>query len=75
MRIADAWNTPQYRVVIYTLENNWYVEFEAGPMKQGYKMSKEKWPNLQSVKEALSVDFLTDVYARFESMYQALKKL
>ena len=75
MRIADSWNTPQYRVVIYTLETAWYVEFEAGPMKQGYKFSKEKWFGLQQVKEALTVDFLTEVYGSFENMYKSIKKL
>ena len=75
MRIADSWNTPQFRVVIYTLETAWYVEFEAGPMKQGYKFSKEKWPSLQDVKDALSVEFLTEVYSYFEKMYGSLKKI
>ena len=75
MRIAESWNTPQYRVVIYTLETAWYVEFEAGPMKQGYKFNKEKWPTLQAVKDALTTNFLTEVYTCFEKMYGALKSV
>ena len=55
MRIAETWNTPQYRVFIYTMENHWYVEFEAGPMKQGYKFSKEKFASLADMKAALTV--------------------
>ncbi len=74
MRIAESWNTPQFRVVIYTLETTWYVEFEAGPMKQGYKFSKEKLENLNQVKAALSKDFLAEVYQHFNSMYGSLKQ-
>ena len=75
MRIADSWNTPQYRVFIYTLETAWYVEFEAGPMKQGYKFSKEKHPNLEDMKDALSEVFFTEVYNHFGQMYQSLKAI
>jgi hypothetical protein len=75
MRIAESYTTPQYRVVIYTLETAWYVEFEAGPMKQGYKFNKEKYPALADVKNALSETFLGDVYAHFNAMFGSLKKL
>jgi hypothetical protein len=75
MRIAETWNTPQYRVFIYTLETAWYVEFEAGPMKQGYKFSKEKFPGLMDVKNALTETFMGEVYAHFNSMFGSLKKL
>jgi len=74
MRIAESWNTPKYRVVIYTLDTAWYVEFEAGPMKQGYKWSKEKCPSLADVKNAMSEEFLSEVYAQFNAMFLSLKK-
>lgn len=73
MRIAESWKTPQFRIVIYTMETSWYVEFEAGPMKQGYKFNKEKYPALVDVKAALSESFLAEVYTHFESMYKSLK--
>jgi hypothetical protein len=75
MRIADSWKTQQFRTVVYTLETAWYVEFEAGPMKQGYKFSKEKYPALQDVKNALSAAFTSQVYTHFESMYNSLKSI
>lgn len=75
MRIAETWNTPRYRVFIYSLDTAWYIEFEAGPMKQGYKWSKEKYPNLQDVKTALSDQFMDEVYTHFNSMFLSMKKV
>lgn len=75
MRIAESWTTKQFRVVIYTLETQWYVEFEAGPMKQGYKFSKEKYATLADVHEALSPAFQTEVYEHFNRMFLSLKKV
>lgn len=75
MRIAESFTTPQYRVVIYTLDTAWYVEFEAGPMKQGYKLKKEKHPSLEAVKNALSENFMAEVYAHFNAMFASLKQL
>ncbi len=74
MRIAETLNTPQFRIVIYTLDNTWYVEFEAGPMKQGYKMQKEKFPAIADVKNALNEIFLSEVYQHFNGMFISLKK-
>jgi hypothetical protein len=74
MRIADSWKTQQFRTIVYTLETTWYVEFEAGPMKQGYKFSKEKFPALTDVKTALSTEFNDAVYEHFNNMYLSLKQ-
>lgn len=75
MRIADTILSPRFKTVIYTLENHWYVEFEAGPMKQGYKLSKEKYPALGDVHQVLSVSFLDGVYQQFNQMFGLLKSL
>jgi hypothetical protein len=75
MRIAESWTLPQYRIVVYTLDTSWYVEFEAGPMKQGYKLSKEKYASLAAVKEALDTPFLDAVYEHFNKMFSTLKEL
>jgi len=73
MRIVETLLTPRYRIVIYTLENHWYIEFEAGPMKQGYKFSKEKHPSLEAAKLLLSDAFLDAVYNQFNTMFGSMK--
>lgn len=73
MRIADTILTPKFRIVVYTLEAHWYLEFEAGPMKQGYKLSKEKYPSLEDAKALITDDFLATVYQNFNHMYLGLK--
>jgi len=50
-----------------------YVEFEAGPMKQGFKFMKDSHPVVGDVKDALTESFLAEVYATFEKMYLNLK--
>lgn len=74
MRIAESWTTPQYKISIYTLDTHWYVEFEAGPMKQGYKFNKEKFPSIVDVKNAMTEEFLSEVYQHFNGMFLSLKK-
>ena len=51
-----------------------YVEFEAGPMKQGFKFMKDSHPVVGDVKDALTEGFLAGVYATFEKMYLNLKE-
>lgn len=75
MRIAEAWTTPQFRIAIYTLDLHWYVEFEAGPMKQGYKFSKEKYPALPDVKNLIASGFSDAVYNHFNNMFKTYKPL
>lgn len=51
-----------------------YVEFEAGPMKQGFKFMKNSHPSVGDVKDSLTEGFLAEVYATFEKMYLNMKE-
>ncbi len=50
-----------------------YVEFEAGPMKQGFKFMKDAHPAPADVKSALTDEFLDGVYTIFNQMYVNFK--
>ena len=73
MRIVETWSTKQFKTTIYAMERWHYVEFEAGPMKHGFKFMKESHPTVSDVKEALTLPFLEEVYATFEKMFLNLK--
>ena len=74
MRIVESWSTKQFKTTIYAMERWHYVEFEAGPMKQGFKFMKESHPAVGAVKDALTEVFLAEVYATFEKMFLNLKQ-
>lgn len=69
MRILATIPHPQYRIVVYTLDTHFYIEIEAGPMKQCYKLPKEKAGSLEGIKKWLDEDFLQRANSIFESMY------
>ncbi|TVQ77711.1 MAG: hypothetical protein EA358_05950 [Flavobacteriales bacterium] len=76
MRIADTIPHASMRIIIYALEKYHYVEFEAGPMKQGFRFSKEQVPGVDNIKKVISPQFITEVEERFLQMQkQALAAL
>ncbi|MAZ96827.1 MAG: hypothetical protein CMP53_04815 [Flavobacteriales bacterium] len=74
MRIVETWSTKQFKTTIYAMERWHYVEFEAGPMKQGFKFMKDTHPTAAQVKEALNDNFLDGIYQNFEQMYTNFKE-
>ncbi len=70
MRLLDQIPHPKFKVVAYTLERHYYVEIEAGPMKQCYKLHKETTPGLEGIKQWLDEEFSTQLQSSFEAMYQ-----
>lgn len=69
MRIVETWNTKQFKTTIYALERWYVIEFEAGPMKQAYKLTKDKHPTTAQVKKVLNDTFNEGIYKNFEQMY------
>lgn len=73
MRIVESWTTKQFKTTIYAMERWHYVEFEAGPMKQGFKFMKDQFPAVGDIKNAMTPAFLEGVYRNFEEMYRNFK--
>jgi hypothetical protein len=70
MRSAGIIPHPKFRVEAYVQEQFFYVEINAGPMKQCYKFSKELVSNLQELTQLLDEAFYTKCYSLFEEMYR-----
>jgi len=79
MRVLGDIPHPTFKIVAFTLEKHYYVEIEAGPMKQCYKLHKESTDGLEGIKKWLDAEFLQQVQKTFETMYgnhsAAIKRL
>ena len=69
MRVVAQIPHPEFKITVFGTEQYYYTEIEAGPMKQAYKLPKDKAPNLESVHKWLNETFLTRVHQIFEQMY------
>lgn len=70
MRVFGTIPHPSFKINAFTLENYYYVEIEAGPMKQCYKLHKETTDGMHGIRQWLSEDFLKEVQRIFEDMYR-----
>ncbi len=70
MRTLGIIPHPRFRIEVYSLDKHFYVEVEAGPMKQCYKFHKEQAESLEGVKKIMDAAFLEKSYALFEEMYK-----
>ncbi len=70
MRLLAQIPHPKYKIVAYTLELHYYVEIEAGPMKQCYKLHKDTTSGIEGIKKWLDGEFQTHLQTTFEEMYR-----
>lgn len=70
MRIIGNIPHPSFKITAYSLERHYYVELEAGPMKQCYKLHKENTDGMAGIQKWLSPEFLAGVKRIFDDMYQ-----
>jgi hypothetical protein len=73
MRSVGTIPHPKFRIEVYSQEHYFYIEIEAGPMKQCYKFTKDQASNLGAVQAIMDEAFLTQCYTLFEDMYKAQK--
>ena len=71
MRLLGQIPHSKFRVTAYTLEHHYYVEIEAGPMKQCYKLHKDTTPGIEGIKRWLDEEFTKQIKHGFETMYQS----
>lgn len=74
MRILGSIPHPQYKIIVYTLERYYYVEIEAGPMKQCLKLHKEQFAGLQEIQSFMDEQFMNKTHKLFEEIYLNYKE-
>lgn len=70
MRVLGPIPHPTYKITAYTLERYYYIEIEAGPMKQCYKLHQEATAGLEGIKKWLDEEFTSNLQPIFEEMYK-----
>ena len=70
MRVVKQIPHPDFKITVFGTEQYYYTEIEAGPMKQAYKLPKDKAENIAAVEKWLNDDFLKHLHRIFEEMYQ-----
>lgn len=73
MRIVDTIAHPHFKITVFGTDLYFYVEIEAGPMKQAYKFNKDKVENLEQLRAIFDGDFLQKIHTHFNSMYLDFK--
>jgi hypothetical protein len=73
MRIIGTIPHPDFRITVFAMDDKYLVQFEAGPMIQSYRISKEKANSLDDLKKFLDADFMESVRACFNQMFTGLK--
>lgn len=73
MRVLGHIPHPTYKITAYTLDRYYYVEIEAGPMKQCYKLHQESTPGMVGIQKWLDKEFTSSLQSVFENMYKSHK--
>lgn len=75
MRIVETWDYPLFKVVVYSQELHFYVEIEAGPMKQCLKVPKDSvGGNLADLRKVFSPEFNETLVQRFHALHGDFSK-
>lgn len=73
MRIVGNIAHPTFKISIFSTETHFSVLFQAGPMEQSYKISKEKVNGIEGVKQFVDQELCDQVHDVFNTMFTQLK--
>ncbi|OFY92770.1 MAG: hypothetical protein A3K10_00415 [Bacteroidetes bacterium RIFCSPLOWO2_12_FULL_31_6] len=69
MRIEAQIPHPNFRIVVYSIDNKYLIQIEAGSMMQAFKIDKNKVTGIEGIKQLLSTTFLSKTHDRFNDMF------
>ncbi len=69
MRIIDSIPHPSMTISIFQMNDKYQVRFEAGPMEQIFKFTKDEVGGLEGLKQRMSEAFIEAVRVRFNDMF------
>lgn len=73
MRVIDTIAHPNFKITVFGTDLYFYVEIEAGPMKQCYKFSKNQVENLEQLRATFDDAYLLKIHQHFNAMYLDFK--
>ncbi len=72
MRIVDRIPHSKFRIHIYSLNEKYLVEIEAGPMKQTFKFDQSVG-GVENIKAMIDDEFLDKAHDHFNAMFLNLQ--
>jgi hypothetical protein len=75
MRIVEIIPHQTFKISLFVTEKEFVLQFEAGPMIQTYKYSKDIYPSALEVKQAINDVFLDKVHDLFNEMFLNRKSM
>lgn len=69
MRIVAQIPHPQLKISIFSWNEKYIIEIEAGQYKQTYKISQDSVDGLEDVKRLCSTELLEGTLERFRAMH------
>ena len=75
MRIAGYIEDPKFRITVFTLDDKYMVQLEAGPMIQSFKITREECPRgIDGLETLVKSDKLyNQIYENFNKLFLALE--
>ncbi len=71
MRIAGNLPHPRLKITLFSLDDRWTVQFEAGSVQQTFKYKKADYPRVETLKTL----FPTPILERIERSLGEMKRL
>jgi hypothetical protein len=76
LRIAGYIQDPKFRITVFTLDDKYMVQLEAGLMVQSFKIGKEEVKGgIEAIEKLVKSDKLyAQIYENFNKLYVALEE-
>lgn len=75
MRVVDHIPHESMTISIFQMNEKYQVRFEAGPMEQIFKFTREEAPSIEALKKLISPDFIETTRKRFNDMFMQMRNL
>jgi hypothetical protein len=75
MRVVDHIPHESMTISIFQMNEKYQVRFEAGPMEQIFKFTREEAPSIEALKKLISPDFIETTRKRFNDMFMQMRNM
>ena len=75
MRVVDHIPHESMTISIFQMNEKYQVRFEAGPMEQIFKFTREEAPSIEALKKLINPDFIETTRKRFNDMFMQMRNM
>lgn len=74
MRIIGYIPHEKITITVFSMNDKYQVQFEAGPMIQTFKLLHSEVDGIEGIKKMLDEDFMAKLMERFNAMFLSLQE-